>query len=154
MYVFFNINVFLILILEITEGMKLDRGFISPYFVTDVKPQKVEFEKPYILLSEKKIALLQDILPSLKIAAQARRPLLIIAEDIVKAPDFGDNRKSILRDLAILTGGTVFTDELDIKLERVTADLLSSTGSITITKEDTIVLNGESYKDSIQARCE
>ncbi|EDR08934.1 uncharacterized protein LACBIDRAFT_184661 [Laccaria bicolor S238N-H82] len=161
--------------IEITEGMRFDRGFISPYFVTDVKSQKVEFEKPYILLSEKKISLLQDILPSLEAAAQARRPLVIIAEDIdgealaacilnklrgqlqvaaVKAPGFGDNRKSILGDLAILTGGTVFTDELDIKLERATVDLLGSTGSISITKEDTIVLNGEGSKDAIQARCE
>jgi chaperonin GroEL len=161
--------------IEITEGMRFDRGFISPYFVTDVKSQKVEFEKPYILLSEKKISLLQDILPSLEAAAQARRPLVIIAEDVdgealaacilnklrgqlqvaaVKAPGFGDNRKSILGDLAILTGGTVFTDELDIKLERATPDLLGSTGSITITKEDTIVLNGEGSKGSIQARCE
>ncbi|KAI0249353.1 chaperonin GroL [Lactifluus subvellereus] len=161
--------------IEITEGMRFDRGFISPYFVTDVKSQKVEFEKPYILLSEKKISLLQDILPSLEAAAQARRPLLIIAEDVdgealaacilnklrgqlqvaaVKAPGFGDNRKSILGDLAILTGGTVFTDELDIKLERATVDLLGSTGSVTITKEDTIVLNGEGSKDAIQSRCE
>ena len=161
--------------IEITEGMRFDRGFISPYFVTDVKAQKVEFEKPYILLSEKKISLLQDILPSLEAAAQARRPLLIIAEDVdgealaacilnklrgqlqvaaVKAPGFGDNRKSILGDLAILTGGTVFTDELDIKLERATVDLLGSTGSVTITKEDTIVLNGEGSKDAIQSRCE
>ncbi|KAI0065068.1 chaperonin GroL [Artomyces pyxidatus] len=161
--------------IEITEGMRFDRGFISPYFVTDVKAQKVEFEKPFILLSEKKISLLQDILPSLEAAAQARRPLLIIAEDVdgealaacilnklrgqlqvaaVKAPGFGDNRKSILGDLAILTGGTVFTDELDIKLERSTPDLLGSTGSVTITKEDTIILNGEGSKDSIQARCE
>jgi len=161
--------------IEITEGMRFDRGFISPYFVTDVKSQKVEFEKPFILLSEKKISLLQDIFPTLELAAQARRPLVIIAEDIdgealaacilnklrgqlqvaaVKAPGFGDNRKSILGDLAILTGGTVFTDELDIKLERATVDLLGSTGSITITKEDTIVLNGEGSKDSILARCE
>ena len=161
--------------IEITEGMRFDRGFISPYFITDVKSQKVEFEKPFILLSEKKISLLQDILPSLEAAAQARRPLVIIAEDVdgealaacilnklrgqlqiaaVKAPGFGDNRKSILGDLAILTGGTVFTDELDIKLERATVDLLGSTGSITITKEDTIVLNGEGSKDAIQARCE
>jgi chaperonin GroEL len=161
--------------IEITEGMRFDRGFISPYFVTDVKSQKVEFEKPLILLSEKKISLLQDILPSLEAAAQARRPLVIIAEDVdgealaacilnklrgqlqvvaVKAPGFGDNRKSVLGDLAILTGGTVFTDELDIKLERATLDLLGSTGSITITKDDTIVLNGEGSKDSIQARCE
>ncbi|KAI9507663.1 chaperonin GroL [Russula earlei] len=161
--------------IEITEGMRFDRGFISPYFITDVKAQKVEFEKPYILLSEKKISLLQDILPSLEAAAQARRPLLIIAEDVdgealaacilnklrgqlqvaaVKAPGFGDNRKSILGDLAILTGGTVFTDELDIKLERATVDLLGSTGSVTITKEDTIILNGEGSKDAIQSRCE
>ncbi|KAJ2917939.1 hypothetical protein MD484_g2473, partial [Candolleomyces efflorescens] len=161
--------------IEITEGMRFDRGFISPYFVTDVKSQKVEFEKPLILLSEKKISHLQDILPSLEAAAQARRPLLIIAEDVdgealaacilnklrgqlqvaaVKAPGFGDNRKSILGDLAILTGGTVFTDEVDIKLERATPDMLGSTGSITITKEDTIVLNGEGSKDAIQARCE
>jgi chaperonin GroEL len=161
--------------IEITEGMKFDRGFISPYFVTDVKAQKVEFEKPLILLCEKKISLLQDILPSLEAAAQARRPLVIIAEDVdgealaacilnklrgqlqvsaVKAPGFGDNRKSILGDLAILTGGTVFTDELDIKLERATPNLLGSCGSVTITKEDTIILNGEGSKDAIQARCE
>jgi chaperonin GroEL len=116
----------------------------SPYFVTDVKSQKVEYEKPLILLSEKKISLLQDVLPSLEAAAQQRRPLVIIAEDVdgealaacilnklrgqlqvtaVKAPGFGDNRKSILGDLAILTGGTVFSDELDIKLEKATPDL-------------------------------
>ncbi|KAH7103413.1 chaperonin GroL [Auriculariales sp. MPI-PUGE-AT-0066] len=161
--------------IEITEGMKFDRGFISPYFITDVKSQKVEFEKPLVLLSEKKISLLQDILPSLEAAAQSRRPLVVIAEDVdgealaacilnklrgqlqvacVKAPGFGDNRKSILGDLAILTGGTVFTDELDIKLERATPDLLGSSGSITITKEDTIFLNGEGSKDGIAARCE
>jgi chaperonin GroEL len=160
--------------IEIT-GMRFDRGFISLCFVTDVKSQKVEFEKPPIMLSEKKISLLQDILPSLEAAAQARRPLVIIAEDIdgealaacilnklrgqlhvvaVKAPGFGDNRKPVLGDLAILTGGTVFTDELDIKLERATLDLLGSTGSITITKDDTIILNGEGSKDFIQARCE
>lgn len=161
--------------IEVTEGMRFDRGYISPYFITDVKTQKVEFEKPLILLSEKKISLLQDILPSLETAASARRPLVIIAEDIdgealaacilnklrgqlqvaaVKAPGFGDNRKSILGDLAILTGGSVFTDELDVKLQDATADLLGSTGSITITKEDTIVLNGAGSKDAISARCE
>ncbi|KAF6741074.1 heat shock protein [Ephemerocybe angulata] len=161
--------------IEITEGMRFDRGFISPYFVTDVKAQKVEFEKPLILLSEKKISLLQDILPALEAAAQSRRPLLIIAEDVdgealaacilnklrgqlqvaaVKAPGFGDNRKSILGDLAILTGGQVFTDELEVKLEKASVDLLGSTGSVTITKDDTIILNGEGSKDAIQARCE
>ncbi|KAJ6537650.1 TCP-1/cpn60 chaperonin family-domain-containing protein [Mycena capillaripes] len=161
--------------IEITEGMRFDRGYISPYFMTDVKTQKVEFEKPYILLSEKKISLLHDILPVLEMAVQARRPLVIIAEDVdgealaalivnklrgqlkvvaVKAPGFGDNRKSILGDLGILTGGTVFSDELDIKLEHATVEMLGTTGSITITKDDTIVLNGEGSKDAITARCE
>lgn len=161
--------------IEITEGMRFDRGYISPYFITDVKSQKTEFEKPLILLSEKKISALQDILPSLEVAAQARRPLLIVAEDVdgealaacilnklrgqlqvaaVKAPGFGDNRKSILGDLAILTGGTVFSDELDIKLDKATAEHLGSSGSITITKEDTIFLNGEGGKDAVAARCE
>ncbi|RUS21667.1 hypothetical protein BC937DRAFT_91905 [Endogone sp. FLAS-F59071] len=161
--------------LEITEGMRFDRGFLSPYFITDAKTQKVEFEKPFILLSEKKISLLQDIIPSLEAAATQRRPLLIVAEDLdgealaacilnklrgqvqvaaVKAPGFGDNRKSILGDLAILTGGTVFSDELDIKLEKATPDLLGTTGSVTITKEDTILLNGAGTKDMISQRCE
>ncbi|PCH39724.1 chaperonin GroL [Wolfiporia cocos MD-104 SS10] len=161
--------------IEITEGMRFDRGFISPYFVTDVKSQKVDFEKPLVLLSEKKISRLQDIIPALEAAAQARRPLLVIAEDVdgealaaclvnklrgqlqvcaVKAPGFGDNRKSILGDLAILTGGQVFTEDLDMKLEQLTPDMLGSSGSITITKEDTIILNGEGSKDAIQSRCE
>ncbi|WVQ98814.1 heat shock protein 60, mitochondrial [Kwoniella sp. CBS 9459] len=161
--------------IEITEGMRFDRGFLSPYLITDAKNQRVELEKPFVLLSEKKISALQDILPSLEIAAQTRRPLLIIAEDVdgealaaiilnklrgqlsvaaVKAPGFGDNRKSILGDIAILTGGTVFTDELDVKLDKATPDLFGSTGSVTITKEDTIVLNGEGDKSAIQARCE
>ena len=161
--------------IEITEGMRFDRGYISPYFITDVKSQKVELEKPLVLLSEKKISALQDILPTLEIAAQTRRPLLIIAEDVdgealaacilnklrgqlsvctVKAPGFGDNRKSILGDLAILTGGTVFSDDLDIKLDKATPDLLGSSGSVTVTKEDTIFLNGEGAKDAIVARCE
>ncbi|RGB39683.1 heat shock protein 60 [Rhizophagus diaphanus] len=161
--------------LEITEGMRFDRGYISPYFITDAKTQKVEFEKPLILLSEKKISVLQDILPALETSSTQRRPLLIISEDIdgealaacilnklrgniqvaaVKAPGFGDNRKSILGDLAILTGGTVFSDELDIKLERATPDLFGSTGSVTITKEDTILLNGDGSKDFINQRCE
>ncbi|KAJ8071515.1 hypothetical protein OCU04_001832 [Sclerotinia nivalis] len=161
--------------LDITEGMRFDRGYVSPYFITDTKSQKVEFEKPLILLSEKKISNVQDIIPALEASTQLRRPLVIIAEDIdgealavcilnklrgqlqvaaVKAPGFGDNRKSILGDLGILTNATVFTDELDLKLEKATADMLGSTGSITITKEDTIILNGEGSKDAIAQRCE
>ncbi|KAI7861188.1 hsp60-like protein [Circinella umbellata] len=161
--------------LEVTEGMRFDRGFISPYFITDTKTQKVEFEKPLILLSEKKISLLQDILPALEASATQRRPLLIVAEDLdgealaacilnklrgqiqvaaVKAPGFGDNRKSILGDIGILTQSTVFSDELDIKLERATPDLYGTTGSVTITKEDTIILNGAGSKDMINQRCE
>ena len=161
--------------LEVTEGMKFDRGFTSPYFITDTKSQKVEFEKPLVLLSEKKISAVQDIIPALEASTQQRRPLVIIAEDLegealavcilnklrgqlqvaaVKAPGFGDNRKSILGDLAILTNGTVFTDELDIKLDKATPEMLGSTGSITITKEDTVILNGEGSKDSINQRCE
>lgn len=161
--------------LEVTEGMKFDRGFISPYFITDTKSGKVEFENPLVLLSEKKISSIQDILPSLELSNQTRRPLLILAEDIdgealaacilnklrgqvqvcaVKAPGFGDNRKNILGDIAILSGGTVFTEELDLKPENATIELLGSAGAITITKEDTVVLNGEGSKDNIQARCE
>ncbi|KAI5284307.1 chaperonin, partial [Ascosphaera aggregata] len=161
--------------LEVTEGMRFDRGYVSPYFITDSKTQKVEFEKPLILLSEKKISAVQDILPALEASTTLRRPLVIIAEDIegealavcilnklrgqlqvaaVKAPGFGDNRKSILGDIGILTNATVFTDELDLKLEKCTPDQLGSTGAITITKEDTIILNGEGSKDAIAQRCE
>lgn len=161
--------------LEVTEGMRFDRGFISPYFITNTKSGKVEFENPLMLLSEKKISSIQDILPSLELSNQQRRPLLILAEDIegealaacilnklrgqvqvcaVKAPGFGDNRKNILGDIAILSGGTVFTEELDIKPENASVDLLGTCGSVTITKEDTVMLNGEGSKDNIQARCE
>ncbi len=161
--------------LEVTEGMKFDRGYISPYFITDAKAQKVEFEKPLLLLSEKKISAVQDIVPALEASQQLRRPLVIVAEDIdgealavcilnklrgqlqvaaVKAPGFGDNRKSILGDLAVLTDATVFTDELDIKLEKATPEMLGSSGSITITKEDTVILNGEGSKDAVAQRCE
>ncbi|BEI83624.1 hypothetical protein CcaverHIS002_0402280 [Cutaneotrichosporon cavernicola] len=161
--------------IEITEGMRFDRGFISPYMITDAKNQRAELENPLILLSEKKISALQDILPALEIAAQQRRPLLVIAEDVdgealaaiilnklrgqlqvcaVKAPGFGDNRKSILGDIAILTGGTVFTDELDVKLDKATPDMFGQTGSATVTKDDTIVLNGSGDKQTIASRCE
>lgn len=155
--------------------MRFDRGFISPYFITDTRAQKVEFEKPLILLSERKISLLQDILPALETAATRRRPLLIIAEDIegdalaacilnklrgqvqvacVKAPGFGDNRKASLHDMAILTGGTVFSEETDVKLEKSTFEDMGSAESATITKDDTIFLNGSGSKEAVNARCE
>ncbi|AET38644.1 chaperone ATPase HSP60 Ecym_3140 [Eremothecium cymbalariae DBVPG len=161
--------------LEVTEGMRFDRGFISPYFITDAKAGKVEFEKPLVLLSEKKISSIQDIIPSLEISNQTRRPLLIIAEDIdgealaacilnklrgqvqvcaVKAPGFGDNRKNTLGDIAALTGSTVFTEELDLKPENATSEHLGSADSITITKEDTVILNGNGTKESIEHRIE
>lgn len=161
--------------LEVTEGMRFDRGFISPYFITDAKSGKVEFEKPLLLISEKKISSIQDILPALEISNQSRRPLVIIAEDVdgealaacilnklrgqvkvcaVKAPGFGDNRKNTLGDIAILTGGTVFTEELDLKPEQCTVEQLGSCDSITITKEDTVVLNGNGSKDAIETRIE
>lgn len=175
--------------LTVTEGMRFDRGFISPYFITDTKSQKCEFEKPYILLSERKISIIQDILPALEIAAKERferglewlsgvdfrRALVIVAEDVdgealaalilnklrgqiqvvaVKAPGFGDNRKAILQDLAILTGGQVFSDEVEIKLEKAEVHMLGQTGTITITKEDTILLNGGGDKQQLAERCE
>lgn len=161
--------------LEVTEGMRFDRGFISPYFITDPKSSKVEFEKPLLLLSEKKISSIQDILPALEISNQSRRPLLIIAEDIdgealaacilnklrgqvkvcaVKAPGFGDNRKNTIGDIAVLTGGTVFTEELDLKPEQCTIENLGSCDSITVTKEDTVILNGSGPKEAIQERIE
>ncbi|WLF79172.1 chaperonin [Lodderomyces elongisporus] len=161
--------------LEVTEGMKFDRGYISPYFITNTKTAKVDFENPLIMLSEKKISNIQDILPSLELSNQTRRPLLIVAEDIdgealaacilnklrgqvqvcaVKAPGFGDNRKNILGDIAILTGGTVFTEELDIKPSEATLEHLGSAGAVTVTKEDTVVLNGEGSKENLEQRCE
>ncbi|KAG2198955.1 hypothetical protein INT47_013139 [Mucor saturninus] len=161
--------------LDVTEGMRFDRGFISPYFITDTKTGRVEFEKPLILLSEKKISLLQDILPALEASATQRRPLLIVAEDLdgealaacilnklrgqlqvaaVKAPGFGDNRRNILGDLGVLTHSTVFSDDLDIKLENAQPELFGTTGSVSITKEDTIFLNGAGSKESINQRCE
>ncbi|PRT55320.1 Heat shock protein 60, mitochondrial [Wickerhamiella sorbophila] len=161
--------------LEVTEGMRFDRGFISPYFITDAKAGKVEFEHPLIMLSEAKISSISDVLPALELSNKTRRPLLIIAEDIdgealaacilnklrgqvqvacVKAPGFGDNRKNTLGDIAILTGGQVFTEELDIKPENATLEQFGSCGSVTVTKDDTIVLNGEGARDTIMQRCE
>ena len=162
-------------VVDITEGMKFDRGYISPYFATDAKNAKVEFENPTILMTDKKISALQDILPALEMAATSRTPLVIIAEDLegealaacilnklrgqvnvaaVKAPGFGDNRKAILEDIATLTKGTVFNEDVDMKLEKVTLQDLGSCGSLTITKDDTIILNGKGAKSDITSRCE
>lgn len=161
--------------LAVTEGMKFDRGFISPYFINDTKKGEVVFENPYILISEKKITLVNDIIPSLEIAARERRPLLIIAEDVdgealaalilnklrgqiavcaVKAPGFGDNRKAILEDLAVLTGGRVFNEELGIKLDRPEAGFFGQVKSCTVSKDDTIILNGQGTPEAIHERTE
>merc|ERR1719161_208171 len=145
--------------LEVVEGMKLDRGYISPYFITNAKMQQVELEDPLILLYEKKISSVQTILPILEQAMKAQKPLLVMAEDIdgealallvvnklrvglkvaaVKAPGFGDNRKSILQDLASLTGAELITEETGGKLEDVTLEQLGSAKTVTIAKDDTI----------------
>ncbi|EPY52490.1 hsp60-like protein [Schizosaccharomyces cryophilus OY26] len=161
--------------LEVTEGMKFDRGYISPYFMTDVKSQKVEFENPLLLLSEKKISAVQDILPALELSAQQRRPLVIIAEDVdgealaacilnklrgqlqvvaIKAPGFGDNRRNMLGDLAVLTDSAVFNDEIDVSIEKAQPHHFGSCGSITVTKEDTIIMKGAGDHINVNERCE
>jgi len=161
--------------LEIVEGMKLDRGFISPYFITNAKAQKVELENPLILLFDKKISSVQAILPILEQVAKAQKPLLVVAEDVdgealamlivnklrgglkvaaVKAPGFGDNRKAIMQDLAALTGAELITEELGSKLEDVQLGQLGSAKTVTIAKDDTILLDGAGEKDKINERCE
>merc|ERR1719223_1091323 len=143
--------------------MKFDRGFISPYFATNPKTQKAEFENPFILLVEKKVSSLQALLPLLEQVMKQQRPLVIIAEDVdgealatlvvnklrggvnvaaVKAPGFGDNRKANLQDIAVLTGAQVISEDVGMKLENVTVDMLGTCKSINVTKNDTIVLNG------------
>ncbi|KAG2426300.1 hypothetical protein HXX76_013057 [Chlamydomonas incerta] len=161
--------------LEVVEGMKFDRGYISPYFVTDQKTMKVELDNPLILICEKRISGLQSLLPVLEKVVQVQRPLLIIAEDVesealatlivnklraglkvcaVKAPGFGDNRKSNLQDIAVLTGGEVISEELGLKMENVDVKSLGSAKRITVTKDDTIVLHGAGSKADIASRCE
>jgi len=161
--------------LEVVEGMKFDRGFISPYFVTDAKTQEVVLEDPFILLSEKKISSVQELLPILEAVHASRKPLIIIAEDVesdalaalvlnklragvkvcaVKAPGFGDNRKANLQDIAELTGGTVISEEVGLKLEKATLDLLGSAKKITVTKDNTMILGGGGSKEAIAERCE
>ena len=161
--------------LEVVEGMKFDQGYISPYFVTDNKTQICEMENPYILLVEKKVSTLQSILPLLESVMKEARPLVIIAEDVdgealatlvvnklrgafkvaaVKAPGFGDNRKASLQDIAILTGGQVISEDIGLKLEQASVDMLGSCKTIKITKDDTIVLDGSGNKDDIVQRCD
>jgi chaperonin GroEL len=160
--------------LEVVEGMQFDRGYLSPYFVTDGDKMKAVLEEPYILLHEKKLANLQDMLPILEKVVQSGRPLLIIAEDIegealatlvvnrlrgglkvaaVKAPGFGDRRKAMLEDIAILTKGTVISEEVGIKLDSVTLDMLGSAKRVEITKEDTVIVDGSGDKNTIVSRC-
>jgi chaperonin GroEL len=160
--------------LEVVEGMQFDRGYISPYFVTNAEKMFVELEDPYILLHEKKVSGLQSMLPLLEAVVQSSRPLLILAEDVegealatlvvnklrgglkiaaVKAPGFGDRRKAMLEDIAILTGGQVVSEDLGIKLENVTLDMLGTAKKITITKEETTIVNGAGKKADIQGRC-
>jgi chaperonin GroEL len=160
--------------LEVVEGMQFDRGYISPYFVTNAEKMFAELEDPYILLHEKKVSGLQSMLPLLEAVVQSSRPLLILAEDVegealatlvvnklrgglkiaaVKAPGFGDRRKAMLEDIAILTGGQVVSEDLCIKLENVTLDMLGTAKKITITKEETTIVNGAGKKADIQGRC-
>ncbi|HUI17293.1 MAG TPA: chaperonin GroEL, partial [Alphaproteobacteria bacterium] len=160
--------------LEVVEGMQFDRGYVSPYFVTDVDKMRTELEDPYILIHEKKLSGLQPLLPLLESVVQTGKPLLIIAEDIegealatlvvnklrgglkvaaVKAPGFGDRRKAMLEDIAVLTKGEVISEELGIKLENVKVDMLGRAKKVVITKEETTIVDGAGKKSEIQARC-
>lgn len=159
--------------LDVVEGMQFDRGYISPYFITNPDKMTVELEDPYILVHEKKLSSLQPMLPVLEAVVQTGKPLLIIAEDVegealatlvvnklrgglkvaaVKAPGFGDRRKAMLEDIAILTGGTVISEDLGIKLENVTLDMLGRAKRVTIDKENTTIVDGAGKKEDIQAR--
>ncbi|MFU0504372.1 chaperonin GroEL [Pseudaminobacter sp. NGMCC 1.201702] len=159
--------------LEVVEGMQFDRGYLSPYFVTNPDKMRVELDEPYILLHEKKLSNLQAMLPILEAVVQSAKPLLIIAEDVegealatlvvnklrgglkiaaVKAPGFGDRRKAMLEDIAILTGGTLISEDLGIKLENVTLDMLGRTKKAVVEKETTTIVDGAGSKDEIQGR--
>jgi len=159
--------------IEFIEGMKFDRGYISPYFINNHKDQKVEFEKPLILLSEHKVSNFNQILKFIEFAVQKKRPLLIVADDVeseplanlivnkvqgginvvaVKAPSFGDNRKAILNDIAVLTGGTVVSEEVGVTFEDSDELILGTAGKIEITKEDTVILEGNGDKNAMKER--
>jgi chaperonin GroEL len=159
--------------LEVVEGMQFDRGYISPYFVTNADKMRVEMEDPYILINEKKLSGLNELLPLLEAVVQTGKPLLIIAEDVegealatlvvnklrgglkvaaVKAPGFGDRRKAMLQDIAILTGGTAISEDLGIKLENVTLQMLGRAKKVMIEKENTTIVNGAGKKVDIEGR--
>jgi chaperonin GroEL len=159
--------------LDVVEGMQFDRGYLSPYFITDADKMQAELEDPYVLLFDKKLSSLQAMLPVLESVVQSSRPLLIIAEDVegealatlvvnklrgglkiaaVKAPGFGDRRKAMLEDIAVLTGGTVISEDIGIKLENVTLDMLGTAKRVTITKDDTTIVDGAGEKADIEAR--
>jgi chaperonin GroEL len=159
--------------IEVVEGMQFDRGYISAYFVTNTEKMEVEMEKPFILIHDKKISNLKELLPVLEPAVQSGRPLLIIAEDVdsealttlvvnrlranlkicaVKAPGFGDRRKEMLEDIAILTGGVVISEEKGIKLEQATLEMLGTAEKVTVNKDNTVIVNGAGEKDAIHGR--
>jgi chaperonin GroEL len=159
--------------IEVVEGMQFDRGYISAYFVTNTEKMEVEMEKPYILIYDKKISNLKELLPVLEPAVQSGRPLLIIAEDVdsealttlvvnrlrsslkicaVKAPGFGDRRKEMLEDIAILTGGVVISDEKGITLEQATLEMLGTAEKVTVNKDNTVIVNGSGTKEAISTR--
>jgi chaperonin GroEL len=160
--------------LEVVEGMQFDRGYLSPYFITNAEKMQVELENPYILLHEKKLSGLQAMLPILEAVVQSAKPLLIVAEDVegealatlvvnklrgglkvaaVKAPGFGDRRKAMLEDIAILTGGQVISEDLGIKLENVTLDMLGKAKKVVIDKDNTTIVDGAGKKKEIEGRC-
>src|SRR5262245_31395743 len=159
--------------LDVVEGMQFDRGYISPYFVTNADKMRAEMEDPYILIYEKKLSALQELLPLLELVVQAGKPLLIVAEDVegealatlvvnklrgglkvaaVKAPGFGDRRKAMLQDIAVLTGGQAISEDLGIKLENVTISMLGRAKKVMIDKENTTIVNGAGKKADIEAR--
>jgi len=161
--------------LEVVEGMKIDRGYISPYFITDNKTQRIEFEDPLILLYDKKISSVQSILPLLEQVAKVQKPLLLMAEDVdgealamlivnklrgglkvaaVKAPGFGDNRKAMLQDLAVITGAEMVSEEMGGKLEDLTLESLGTAKRVSISKDESVILDGYGEKSLIEERCE
>jgi chaperonin GroEL len=161
--------------LDLVEGMQFDRGYLSPYFINNQQSQKAELDDPYILLYDKKISNIRDLLPVLEAVAKAGKPLLIVAEDVdgealatlvvnnlrgilktcaVKAPGFGDRRKAMLQDIAILTGGTVISEEVGLSLEKATLNDLGSAKTIQVAKEDTTIIDGAGSHDEIKGRCD